>query len=343
MRPADAIPLPSVLWRRLAALGVDPSEMLCCAGLPKALQFEAKAKVSTRDFFGIWRALEEITRDPLLGIRIATGASPDQLDIASLAAVHSATLGDAIACFGRYKRLVCPEDIRVTRDAEGARVSFHWLCSEQTPPPLLIDACMATVLVLAKHGAGTDLKPDQLELARSQAHRKDLESFFQCPIRFDVPSDALVLPTDALDLRFRTANRDLLDMLMPGLETALAMRAGSMQQEDLPARVRKALRLQMQGQRPTVDAIARTMVMSSRSLQRRLAESGTTYQTLLDEVRREAAVDLLARTELESGEIAFLLGFEEVNSFIRAFSSWESLSPAQWRQRRRGLVGQSDS
>lgn len=335
MRMADAIPLPAVLWRRLGALGIDPSEMLRRAGLPDNLQFEAKPKVSTKDFFGLWRALEAITLDPLLGVRIATGASPDQLDIASVAAMHAATLGDAITTFGRYKRLVCPEDVVVSRQPDGARVSFHWLRSDDAPPALLIDACMATVLVLAEYGAETDLKPIRLELSRPEQHRDALEHHFQCPIIFDSWSDALILPNEALDLRFQTANRDLLDMLIPGLETELALRTGSTQQEELPNRVKKTLRTQMQGQRPTVDSVARALAMSSRTLQRRLAESGTTYQSLLDDVRRAAAVDLLARTDLESGEIAFLLGFEEVNSFIRAFSAWESVSPAQWRQTRR--------
>lgn len=335
MRVADAIPLPAVLWRRLAALGVDPSEMLRFAGLPDNLQFEAKPKVSTRDFFGLWRALGEITRDPLLGVRIATGASPDQLDIASVGALHSATLGDAIATFGRYKRLVCPEDIVVSRQPDGARVSFHWLRSEDAPPSLLIDACVATLLVFAKYGAGVDLKPIRLELSRPEQHREALESHFQCPITFDAWSDGLVLPNQALDLRFQTANRDLLDMLMPGLETELALRTEPSQQDDLPIRVRKILRTQMQGQRPTVDSVARALAMSSRSLQRRLSESGTTYQQLLDDVRKDTAENLLAHTDLESGEIAFLLGFEEVNSFIRAFGSWKSLSPARWRQERR--------
>lgn len=258
------------------------------------------------------------------------------MDIASLAALHSATLGDAITTFGRYKRLVCPEDIVISRQPGGARVSFHWLRSEDAPPALLIDACMATVFVLAKHGAGTDLKPIRLELSRPKQHRDTLESHFQCPITFDAWSDAIVLPNEALELRFQTANRDLLDMLMPGLETELALRTGSTQQDDLPTRVRKTLRTQMQGQRPTVDSVARALAMSSRSLQRRLAASGTTYQSLLDDVRRAAAIDLLARTDLESGEIAFLLGFEEVNSFIRAFSAWESVSPSKWREAKRG-------
>ena len=71
--------------------------------------------------------------------------------------------------------------------------------------------------------------------------------------------------------------------------------------------------------------------MSARTVQRRLAELGTTYQDVLSDVRRRSARRLLANTDLQIGEIAFLLGFEEVNSFTRAFQSWEGVRPAHWR------------
>jgi AraC-like DNA-binding protein len=71
--------------------------------------------------------------------------------------------------------------------------------------------------------------------------------------------------------------------------------------------------------------------MSSRTLQRRLGELGTSYQQILDDVRRRSARRLLSRTDLATSEVAFLLGFEEMNSFTRAFHAWEGTSPAQWR------------
>jgi AraC-like DNA-binding protein len=68
-------------------------------------------------------------------------------------------------------------------------------------------------------------------------------------------------------------------------------------------------------------------------MQRRLGELGTTYQDVLDDVRRQSARRLLADTDLGTGEVAFLPGFEEVNSFARAFHTWEGTTPARWRAR----------
>jgi AraC-like DNA-binding protein len=79
--------------------------------------------------------------------------------------------------------------------------------------------------------------------------------------------------------------------------------------------------------------------LSPRTLQRRLGELGTSYQALLDGVRRDASRRLLASTDLDAGEIAFLLGFEESNSFSRAFVAWEGATPGRWREAKRGEQG----
>jgi AraC-like DNA-binding protein len=96
--------------------------------------------------------------------------------------------------------------------------------------------------------------------------------------------------------------------------------------------VRTILGRRMHGERPTVEKIADEMRMSPRTLQRRLEAAGTTYQELLDEVRRQSARRLLANTNLDAGEVAFLLGFEELNSFTRAFHGWEGTTPTRWRE-----------
>jgi AraC-like DNA-binding protein len=95
----------------------------------------------------------------------------------------------------------------------------------------------------------------------------------------------------------------------------------------------------MTGERPSVDKVAREMRMSPRTLQRRLGELGSSYQVLLDDVRRDASRRLLATTDLDAAEIAFLLGFEELNSFGRAFHAWEGATPLQWRETHRWADG----
>ncbi|MCA9539416.1 MAG: helix-turn-helix transcriptional regulator [Myxococcales bacterium] len=81
-----------------------------------------------------------------------------------------------------------------------------------------------------------------------------------------------------------------------------------------------------------MEDIARRLGMGKRTLQRRLGAEDTTYQKVLQQTRESLARHHLARTRLAAAEIAFLLGFEEPNSFYRAFHDWTGMTPDTARQ-----------
>lgn len=329
--PADLVTVPSALIDRLVAIGVDVGALLRRAGIPPSRFAASRARLTTREFFAFWRALESAGGTRARILRLGADALPHQLDVASMAALHSPSFGEALQKFARYKRLVCAEAVDVTRSGREARVRFHWRYAPagEPLPLLLVDVTFATLLALGRAGAGADLAPLRVELARRQADEPLLTRHFGCPVRFDAPLDRLVFPEAALDRPFATHNADLLALLVPGLEAALA--------DDLTTRsladdVKLALSRRMSGERPSVDKIASELHLSARTLQRRLGELGTSYQALLDDVRRDTARRLLGATDLDAGEIAFLLGFEELNSFTRAFTGWEGVTPSRWQK-----------
>jgi AraC-like DNA-binding protein len=69
----------------------------------------------------------------------------------------------------------------------------------------------------------------------------------------------------------------------------------------------------------SIDIVASRLAMSKRTLQRRLEEDGETFQSLINQTRESLARHYLKQTTLSNGEISFLLGFEDPNSFFRAF------------------------
>lgn len=75
--------------------------------------------------------------------------------------------------------------------------------------------------------------------------------------------------------------------------------------------------------------------MTPRTLQRRLQESGTSFQRVLDKARHSMARYYLSNSVLELNEAAFLLGFAYPNSFGRAFHNWGGMPPSDWRQSHR--------
>jgi AraC-like DNA-binding protein len=85
------------------------------------------------------------------------------------------------------------------------------------------------------------------------------------------------------------------------------------------------------GMGPEIAAVARELGLSDRTLQRRIVDDGTTFRHLLLEARQELAREYLNRPEIDVAEVAYLLGYEDANSFYRAFRTWEGTTPAQLR------------
>lgn len=192
----------------------------------------------------------------------------------------------------------------------------------------MTDLLFAFILALAQRGTTKPIRPRRIELTRRRANEGMLRRHFGCELRFDAPHDVMVFDEAALALPMVNRNAQLLSVLLPGLELAVAQ---DHHRETLVDDVRVALSEVMCGARPAMARVAKSLGMSARTMQRRLGELGTTYQEVLDDVRRRSARRLLASTDLGMGEIAFLLGFEEVNSFMRAFHGWEGTTPAKWR------------
>lgn len=328
---ATLVPIPLDLFDRLREAGLDVDEILRRARLPRSRFSVPRPQGTTAEFFALWRAVEEVSGgDPDLGVRIGVAALPDDENVVSLVAMHSSTVGEGLQQLARYKRLVCPERISINVKGGEARMRFDWLLATEPPPPILIDIIFAGITNLVRRGTEKPLRPLRLELNRRRANESVLERHFRCELRFDAPHDMLVFDAAALALPMVHRNAQLHAVLVPGLE--LAIGHGD-HVRSLVDDVRMALTETIVRDRPSIGSIAKSLGTSTRTLQRRLGELGTTYQELLDDVRRRAARRLLTDTALGIGEVAFLLGFEEVNSFMRAFQGWEGTTPAKWRAR----------
>src|SRR5882724_1494586 len=326
---ADVVPIPRALLDRLA-LVVDVNEVLRRAQLPRSRFRVARPQGTTAEFFALWRAVEQSGADADLGLRLGAEVLSDYQDVAVLAALHSATLGEGLYKLARYKRLACPEKVWLEVEDGEARLRFEWFLADQDPPNFVTDLMFSFILNMAQRGTTKPIRPRRVELTRRRSNEQMLRRYFRCDLRFDAPRDLMVLDETALALPMVNRNAQLLSVLLPGLELAVAQ---DKDDRTLVDDVRVAINETMCGARPGVLKVAKQLGTSPRTLQRRLGELGSTYQELLDDVRRRAARRLLANTDLGIGEVAFLLGFEEMNSFTRAFQSWERTTPGKWRER----------
>src|SRR5215469_4025056 len=154
------------------------------------------------------------------------------------------------------------------------------------------------------------------------------EAHFHCPVKFKADQNALIFTKADMELPFVTNNAELLAIVAPQLEAELTEQLA---QKTFSEQAKAILKRLLAGHRPGIEDLARELHLSIRTLQRRLTEQGVTFQRLLEEARRELARHYLLHSSVELSETAYLLGYEDANSFFRAFQHWEGTSPEQWR------------
>jgi AraC-like DNA-binding protein len=315
----DVVAFSPALRARLARAGGNVAHAAAVARIAQA------DTVTTDQYFTFWQALAE-SSPPDIGLRLATETQVHEYEVAQLAAFHSPDAQTALEKMARYKRLCGPKDMSIERAGEEVVVHTRWVHASTPSPPRLIDASFASLLTLLQRATGKSLAPKRLELSRARGDEVMLMRFFGCPLRFRATRDALVLESHVLAMPFVTHNADLLDVLVPGLEQKVAPLSATFLEA-----VESAVARRMIGERPSVEKVAEALALSSRTLQRRLGEIGVSYQQVLDGVRHQTALRLLRARRIDISEIAFLLGFEELNSFTRAFRAWEGVTPKRWR------------
>jgi AraC-like DNA-binding protein len=189
----------------------------------------------------------------------------------------------------------------------------------------------AMCLQVARTLTGMTVAPQSVAIAAPRPARTDeLERFFAAPLRFDAPLSALTLSSEQLALPMRKADPALLAVLTRHAEEILAR---------LPAapgrwidQVRRALVESFRAGDPDLAGVARRFAVTPRTLQRRLREEGSSFQTLLDDARHDLALSYLRDPRRTTSEVAHLLGFHEASAFYRAFHRWTGLTPAAFRR-----------
>jgi AraC-like DNA-binding protein len=322
------------IFLRLEELGVRVSQVLRRAGLPLGSIDQPSVLLKTGELFALWRAVGEVSTNPAIGLLLGTETRTERFRPIGLAALSSENFGSAVEQIARYKQLTCPEEILQEKDDQNGEwsIQFRWLLADEVEPPVLSECCFAWVLSIARHGTGTRLSPLRVEFVEPRAHVKAIERHFGCPVVCGAPRNAIVFRASDAARRFVTRNAELLAMLAPQFEEELKQENAD---ENFTERVRAAIQQKLTGRRPTIDDIADALHVSARTLQRRLQDAGSSFQRVLEEARHQLARHYLNNSVLELNEAAYLLGYEDGNSFVRAFRTWEGVPPARWREKQR--------
>jgi AraC-like DNA-binding protein len=309
-------------------LGVDANAVLAAAGIDRRLLVDPNARLPATTMAALWEAAVERTGDPAFGLRASRYVRPTTFHALGYAVFASANLRDALLRLVRYSRLVSDAmSLELRTTDETATLSLVPVSQHVPESPAALDAVMSLIVRTARTLTDRSLTFVRVEQRRlPPADQTPYARFFRCPVHFGAALDSMTIESFVLDRPFLTANPELARHNDDLAQRYLAQMA----QRTLVERVHAVLIEQLTG---TVSpaTVAASLGMSSRSLQRRLKDVGTSYATLLDETRRDLACSYLRRETYSITEIAFLLGFDDSSAFARAFRRWIGKTPSAFR------------
>ena len=309
--------------------GIAPERWFSGTGLDRARLEQPRTLVSYRQAVTvIRRALKDL---PAGALGLIIGSRDPLLSWGTLGtAVRSASTGaEALRIATDYHQGAGTLlDYSVARTDEGTVVELLARTNEPDLLVFLTEESFAGIVVLTRLMFGQSADPLAVQLSYppppwAAAYRR----LWRCPVSFDAERTTLTLPRDLESRRIPTANATQFEAALSATQAIL----GTDSVDDLVAAVEGTLYRDLRV-RLTATQVAAALDMSSRTLHRRLAQSGHSFGAIQDRVRRRQAEVLLLQTRRSVTAIAAELGYSDPREFRRAYKRWTGSTPTQARQ-----------
>ena len=268
--------------------------------------------------------------DPLFGLRLGATIHPKRAGLFGHALLGGSTVEDGLLSLVRYLRVI---DDGITLGIEIKRkhtiltttIDDHRVGARRQA----VEFAVSLLVSLCRSLTDTLVEPVRVEFEHPPPEKIGVfNRTFGAPVRFDQPRNAIVLNTDDLDLPVRTIETPLSRRLE---RDRLAVIGPPPRVKDLPYRVRELIARSLSTSDSRIDAAARELAMATYTLERRLKAHDLVYKRMIDEIRRDLAFRYIPDERLVLTQIAFLLGYSEMDSFIHAFQRWTGTTPARYR------------
>ncbi|ARU06650.1 AraC family transcriptional regulator [Comamonas serinivorans] len=314
------------------AQGRAPEPLLRAAGIAPELLAVDSARVTSAQYIALFRALMMALNDEALGL-LSRPIKRGGLELLTRSALGSRDLEAALrrVCLGFT---VLQDDVHTELVREGALAGLVITAHPGTRPARFLHEFLLRVMWrLAAWLAGGSLKVQRFEFAFEQpAHVNDYGLVFPASLRFGQAHTAFWFDAKRLPRAFSRDEAAVRSFIASWPASVIAPKR---EREGMDARVRAQLQHHLQADErwPGLADIAQSLHVSAATLQRQLAASGTSWQALKDELRRDMAIARLATGLTHFATLADELGFSSAAAFQRAFKTWTGSPPGAYRAR----------
>jgi len=324
----------SVMLQELRHQGLSPRELApWLAQVDRAAPTRQLQQVMVRR---IWRRAMMVSNDPLLGLKVGAALPLQAMNILGLIIIHSASLRKALAATVRYQSLISNSGrFSLTVSGQKAQLSYRVNDGPVAMHPAQMDSVFAGYLGVLYRSAPR-LRPESIALPGVQKRAQNsYEQHFECRVILGKGQPRICFRTQDLDEPWIGADQDLLRTLVSRADLALQTRgrADTLVDHVLAHVTARGF------DRATCADVARSMGLSTRTLQRRLTEVSTSFRKLVEAARMDEALQLMNDRDLSLSEISRTLGYSEPSAFSFAIRTHFGATPRALRDQIAGRLG----
>jgi AraC-like DNA-binding protein len=321
-----------VFLTALEKLGNSQMALLTAIGLDQGALDDPDRRISCEAMGALFSTVQRMRPIKNLALHLAVETPLGAYPLLDYLIVTSNTVGDGLRQFARYFQLVsAPIAIEIRENENPVRM----IVSAPNNPFAVEYTTTLTVLNLRRE-TNDKIRAEYIALAHKPDDAAEMAELLGCRVQAGAAWSGLALSGEAWRMPFRRRDPVLRELLeRQANEIVDRLPAG----DPVVVDVRRALAKRVAGGDSRIDEVAQGLAMTARTLQRRLAAAGVSYQDLLEETRREAAEKYLAGSALSIAEVSYLLGYSEPSVLHRAFKRWKGMTPAAFRQSVRRAAG----
>lgn len=315
----------------LESINIDPHAVLKKADLPPHYYGLKRLQLTVEEYYRLWNSIFCLYSQPDLPLKIIKATTKDVLSPPIFASLCSPNFSVAITRLKQYKSLIGPVLVDATFDNKQNTVITISGFPDDDPLPysIAIIDLLFTVHII-RMGTQTNVRPIAVEIAheKPKEHLEVFTSFFGIKLK-QGKTNRIVFSNASMQLPFKTVD----NALWHAFETELKKGLRELEKSNsFSEKVYVCLIDTLASGDVSIKRIANMLAISPRTLQRRLTEESNSFQKIRQEVRTKLAIHYLSNSTYSNQEVAFLLGFDDSNSFFRAFKLWTNTTPESVRQ-----------
>lgn len=314
----------------LEKLGLNTQEVLKKAQLPQDL-FNRKSPVMTiEEYIRFMESIKELSKDDSLAIKMGTIENLETFSPPIFAAYCSKNALTCMKRISKYKKLIGPIEFILNENKDNITIEISFANNKNEMPEFLVMTEMVFLIILIRSATKEHIVPIEV-ITKYNLDNDDYEKFFGVRPKIGIKNILTISKKDAL-IPFISENDNMWQYFEPELKRRLC----ELDIEDTySARVRSSLIELLPAGEGSIDDVASKLGLSKRTLQRKLKQEDTTFQKQLNYTRELLAKHYLKNSDVTSDDIAYLLGYQDLNSFLRAFNIWTGMTVSEYKK---GLI-----